>query len=240
MKLSVTNLYTALGGSTNSSLYRSYAHFMESLRLKLRRWNLRHKGVEILKSYHKACDEAGIKCWLDFGTLLGAYREKGFIAHDFDLDVSMMAEDYNDKVIKCLIANGFVLDHEFFLVNKLSGEKLICEATYKYKGFPIDIFFNRVKDGRRQCYVFIIEDELAEDERAVNLYEFDPVENLEDLYVYGNRFNGPTNTVNVLETIYGSGFMIPDPNWQTASPKNKRVHRLDISEYFGKCVKHTN
>ena len=44
----------------------------------------------------------GIHVWLDFGTLLGAYRDSDFIKNDFDMDFGAFGTDY-DK-IKTLIS----------------------------------------------------------------------------------------------------------------------------------------
>ena len=55
-------------------------------------------NAELLHIFDKLCTKNNLKYWLDFGTLLGAIRHRGFIPWDDDLDVMMPREDY-DKVI---------------------------------------------------------------------------------------------------------------------------------------------
>ena len=49
----------------------------------------------LLEFFHKLCTEHGIEYSLHGGTLLGAIREKGFIAWDDDADVTMDRINYN-------------------------------------------------------------------------------------------------------------------------------------------------
>ena len=74
------------------------------------------------KKFSKGCQElleltddtlrkAGIEYWLTYGTLLGAYRDHNFIAHDYDLDIALYWED-RDKIKDLMLSVGMKLKHE--------------------------------------------------------------------------------------------------------------------------------
>ena len=76
------------------------------------------KCLEILKLVKKICEKHNFKYWLDFGTLLGAYRHKGFIPWDDDIDICMPREDYN-KIGNIL--NEYFKGTEFYVRRKAAS-----------------------------------------------------------------------------------------------------------------------
>lgn len=60
---------------------------------------------EILKVFHKICEENNLRYYLGGGTLIGAIRHKGFIPWDDDIDVMMPRPDYM-KLIEIIREKG--------------------------------------------------------------------------------------------------------------------------------------
>ena len=50
--------------------------------------------MDVLPQLQSCCESEGVAYWAEFGTLLGAVREKGIIPHDDDIDLGMMMSDF--------------------------------------------------------------------------------------------------------------------------------------------------
>lgn len=55
---------------------------------------LKEIQLNILKYFAEICEQNDIRYWLEFGTLIGAVRHKGYIPWDDDVDVGMLREDF--------------------------------------------------------------------------------------------------------------------------------------------------
>ena len=111
--------------------------------------------IQILDDLNKACEKAQLKCYAEWGTLLGTIRHRGFIPWDDDMDVCMKRKDYEYLVNNCssVLPDNYSIvsfrsnpDFKQMLCRVVSSDHYRFDADYmhKYSGLPvalgIDIF----------------------------------------------------------------------------------------------------
>ena len=168
---------------------------------------------EAIQSYHKP-----VKIWLAFGTLLGAYREKNFIAHDMDIDLGIEEDDMTEDFIQHLNKKCFFIYRNFTIYSDqdyLNGFK--SEYTFSCKeNILIDIFVFKNSNGKKESFAFDREEGLNQREtlkkyngklRTIKVIftDFDLV----DIDFLGLKFSAPLNTQLHLSEVYGEDFMTP-------------------------------
>lgn len=72
---------------------------------KLELEEIKQIQLEILDDITEFCKQNNIKFWIDYGTLLGAVRHKGYIPWDDDVDIGMLREDY-DRFLHTYVSGG--------------------------------------------------------------------------------------------------------------------------------------
>lgn len=102
-----------------------------------RRRKLHRHGVEALQLLDRAMTEAGRPYTLAYGTLLGAVREHGFIAHDCDIDIALWADEDYSPVWEKLKGSGFRLTRQILV----DGGEYAREDSWKYKSISIDFLY---------------------------------------------------------------------------------------------------
>ena len=87
--------------------------------------------LEITRHILDVCKRHGLSIWADWGTLLGAIREKGFIPWDDDIDLMMMRQDYE----QLLQLADSEFNHPFFLQSVHSDKQYYRgNAQVRYDG----------------------------------------------------------------------------------------------------------
>ncbi|MBQ8459723.1 LicD family protein [bacterium] len=98
---------------------------------------VRLKGLKLVI---KIFEKHGIKYWLDYGTLLGAYRHKGFIPWDDDIDISVRRTDYLKA--KQVLSEFFEGTDIMAAVGGYNRSHLLRMIDKDYKFFYVDVFPN--------------------------------------------------------------------------------------------------
>lgn len=202
-----------------------YLHF------KVRRYYMEKYGTEALEQLYKIYKETNTPIWLEGGTLLGSYREHGFIPHDDDIDVAMYAQDYNHEFQRQLFDKGFTILRYYSLVSaETHNVENITEITVSYKGLLIDIFFNVNEINYSSEYSY---DSLVPSRNMwkARLFKLPIIEKFDEIMFEGAHCLVPSNTKARLEYFYGPTFMTPDSNWHDSE---KLI--LSENEYYGEMI----
>lgn len=116
--------------------------------------DVQKKLLYILQNVDLCCRELGINYFLEFGTLLGTVRHKGFIPWDDDVDIGMNRKNYDRFISE---APAWLEKHNLFLQEyhtekttpfsyakvRLNGTKFVeyCNRNVKmHNGVYIDVF----------------------------------------------------------------------------------------------------
>lgn len=230
------NIYYRLGGKKGGFLQKQWSSHVAKKIQKGKCMLLQSVGLEALTAMQAACNECGVKFGLEFGSMLGAYREKGFIPFDDDIDISMKDTDCTRDFENVLLKYGFYKTKAFYLVGKDEHgvvTKKLTEIAFKYKGLPIDIFFTYPsKDGlSRLLYVYC--NPIVEDKMTVREFRLPYDGNNYKLPFGDTCFYATSEPLKTLSLIYGDDFMTPKENANATQNQNSVVKVLDIDSFYG-------
>ena len=195
-----------------------------NIELDSKRSNLLKENFEEILNVVYSSDLKDYNIWLDFGTLLGYYRENDFIGHDLDMDFGVQVSSFEEfeVVEKYLINNGFNRTKEFYFNKKL------VELSYSYKGLNVDfIIYNKENDRVSSDTIFFMTNALGNPTRyEVYHYEI-PFSGLKGCYFKGIKVKVPENTQEYLRTLYGEDFETPNTNYNW---KENPIYKLGDAE----------
>jgi lipopolysaccharide cholinephosphotransferase len=150
--------------------------------------------------------ERGIPMFLTFGTLLGAIREKDFIAHDDDVDVGVFARDRGD--ILALIPE---LENRGFRMRSVRDERVY---KLERQAIKLDLFCAVPKKtfrGRRW------------DLDGKTTIAAEHLDGLEEIEFLGHHFPVPHDPRGVIRSLYGRTWNVPIPDSTSHQDWSKRI-----------------
>lgn len=161
-----------------------------------------------------ALTAAGGRPFLVDGTLLGAVREGGFLAHDKDVDLGLFRAEAPADVVRRMTDAGFALHRHYG--SQARGE----QWAFKRRGVKVDVFVYYADPERGEVY------HAAWLDGTPIRYGY-PAFELAPLELLGHRFLAPADPVAFLVAKYGPGWSEPVLEWDWAwGPANARAWGL--------------
>ena len=211
-------------------LYRPIIKIINQIKFKQQVRKMRKNGLEMLSMADKAFNSMGVKAFLSFGTLLGAYRDKGFIAYDPDVDLGVLDANLPENMIEVMAKYGFHLHKQNFI--QTTGK--VIEDTYIYKGIHLDVF--HYFEENNDFYTLVAQLHETKDWKEANASDGFPCEKVSVVKTDFHRqpFMGievymPINTHEWLVDMYSETYMTPIKNWSEEGHKTRRTKSTERS-----------
>ena len=186
--------------------------------------------VEILDFVVSVCEENNLEYCLAYGSALGAYRHKGFIPWDDDLDIGMLRDDYNHFLelapsklssfyelkslyndplhdnVKCRVINGRYMNFDREHLKNFHD----CPYVVGIDIFPIDYIpsdFNAMNEQLKEIELVLSAAGSLPEDKAVTREQINLVENIQQTFhvtfnPHNRLFHELKKLVDILSSKY--------------------------------------
>ncbi len=195
-------------------LYQPMIKWLNQIKFKLQVRKMRKNGLEMLQMADKAFTSMGVQAFLTFGTLLGAYRDKRFIAYDPDVDLGVIDATLPENMTEVMQQHGFQL----YKQNVIPESNQIVEDTYIYKGIHLDVFhYFEDKDDYYTLVALMHETKEWKEANATDGFPCEKVTVVKTDF-QRQKFMGidvymPNKTHEWLVDMYSESYKTPIKNW---------------------------
>jgi len=160
-----------------------------------------------------ALEEAGVKPFLAYGTLLGAVRDGTFIGHDSDADLAYVSSHEHpvDAVLESfrLHRRLLAMGYEIVRHSGLAFKVIVRESDGSPRG--LDVFGGLMRDG-----TLYLMGEVGQP------FSSEWLEPRSEVTLAGRVFPAPRAPEHLLEAMYGPGWRAPDPAYKFETPEAVR------------------
>lgn len=162
----------------------------------------KNQYVKDLSSFENELLTLKLPIYLIYGTLLGAIREKDFIAHDSDIDIAYLSK-YHTKSEVYKERNNL---KEYFIKNKMLRKKNTVGLKIRYLSSNFDVWTSWIENNNLYLLPF---------NKVCNSNLIIPFKRIN---FRGKDFNIPLKSEKLLDIIY--------INWKKPITKNKPFRKL--------------
>lgn len=190
----------------------SYQRYLDKRREKVQQF-----GYEIIACFSEIRKQLSMDLWIDWGTLLGLYRDGKIIEYDYDLDMACWRLEKNDY----LRLRSALEEKGFHLVRQFIWDTDILTETYQYKEVLVDIEYYIKEGDKAQTICFDFDDRTKltqtlqrQEIQGMNLYlyEFEGIELIEKEFNNGIPCQVPKYMEKRIIEEYGVNWNTPDKN----------------------------
>jgi phosphorylcholine metabolism protein LicD len=205
-------------------IYQQLVEYINRLKFEVQARRMRRNGLQMLAAAQEALDNMHVRAFLTYGALLGAYRDKGFISYDPDIDLGILAQEIPADLHERMAYAGFKLYKQGVLAN---GQ--VFEETYIYNKLHLDIFYY-FQEGNDYYSIIARKHESKEwkEANATDGFPCDrsyvPACDFEKREFLGLQVYMPIDTDGWLRAIYSDSYMTPIKNWNAKDYKTRIVH----------------
>lgn len=206
--------------------------------LKFKGRYMKRYGVSCLELIDKCMLKANIDYWVDFGTLLGIYRDNNFIKHDFDIDIGIKKSSYKKELEDIFTNSGMKKIREYYAYDEL------VEQTWIWNGVYIDLFMYVKENDKLFSYEFYTKGEakITKVNKKVSICDnlqarifYIPDINVKRIKFKNIEISAPENIDEYLILNYGENYKVPDKLWDSSKADNvKELEKISMKEYLYK------
>lgn len=220
----VTAKFKKLGRNHKSKEERIEEN-QQKKRLRIQRY-----GIWMIHDILTMLERENVISFADFGTCLGIVREGTLLKHDLDIDIGVIADATEQKMIRVKMERlGYKLWRQYI------NDGYVVEESYKLKGVKVDLNYYMVNNEHARTWLFYRKPELEYKDNTRHIVEmtYSPITAVKKTIVDGVSINIPENAEQLLVEKYGSNWRTPDKGWiYWESPA---ARKLENKGYYITC-----